>query len=132
MPRPLFETDGQWFDLIQECRTSGLTDKDFCRQHGISTTSMYRHIRKLKQSSCVIPEASPEKPEVVRIDNVSKEEGIIRQVSETEEDISRLEMTYNRNSDPIHISCGKFRIDVDRTANLDLLQDTLMILQKIC
>jgi len=132
MPRPLFETDGQWFDLIQECRTSGLTDKDFCRQRGISTTSMYRHIRKLKQSSCVIPEARHEKHEVLRIDNVSEEENIIRQVSETEEDISQLEMTYNRNSDPIHISCGKFRIDVDRTANLDLLQDTLMILQKIC
>lgn len=132
MPRPLFETDGQWFDLIQECRTSGLTDKDFCRQHGISTTSMYRHIRKLKQSSCVIPEAKPEKHEVVRIDNVSEEEGIIHQVSEDEEDISQLEMTYNRNSDLLHISCGKFKIDIGRTTDRGLLQDTLMILQKIC
>jgi hypothetical protein len=131
MPKPLFETEGQWFDLIQECQTSGLTDRDFCRQRGISTTSMYRHIRKLKQNAYVIPELQHVKHEVVRIDNLAEDPNGIN-IPEAEKDISGLEMSYSRNSDPLHISCGKFHIDIDRTTDRGLLQDTLMILQKIC
>jgi hypothetical protein len=28
-------TDQEWIDLIQECRTSGMSDKDWCEKHHI-------------------------------------------------------------------------------------------------
>ena len=37
-----------WAVLIQECRSSGLTNKEFCRQHGISEKSYYYWLRKLR------------------------------------------------------------------------------------
>lgn len=37
-----------WSILIQECRASGLTNKEFCRQHGISEKSYYYWLRKLR------------------------------------------------------------------------------------
>ena len=37
-----------WAVLIQECRASGLTNKEFCRQHGISEKSYYYWLRKLR------------------------------------------------------------------------------------
>lgn len=64
-------TDQQWLELIQECRISGLSDKDWCDQHNIHRSSLYYHIRRLRDRSCAIPDASRPvihgKQEVVQI-----------------------------------------------------------------
>ncbi len=51
-------TDQEWLELIQECRTSGMSDKDWCDQHHIQRSSFYYHIRRFRDSACTIPEAS--------------------------------------------------------------------------
>lgn len=53
--KPLKRTDQQWLDLIQECRASGLTDKDWCVQNHVSISSFYYHIRSLRKKACEIP-----------------------------------------------------------------------------
>lgn len=40
-------TEEDWFQLIQECRTSGLSDKEWCRQNNITISNFYYHIRQL-------------------------------------------------------------------------------------
>jgi hypothetical protein len=50
-------TNQEWLDLIQECRASGMSDKDWCDQHNIQRSSFYYHIRKLRDRACAIPEA---------------------------------------------------------------------------
>lgn len=35
------------FDLILECRNSGLIDYQWCKQKGISTNTLYRWINKI-------------------------------------------------------------------------------------
>ena len=37
-------TPEERFDLILECRNSGLTDYQWCKQKGISTNTLYRWI----------------------------------------------------------------------------------------
>lgn len=37
-----------WALLIQECQASGLTNKEFCRQRGISEKSYYYWLKKLR------------------------------------------------------------------------------------
>lgn len=49
-------SDQEWMDLIQDCRTSGMTDKAWCEEHGIQTSKFYYHIRRLRGKACVIPE----------------------------------------------------------------------------
>ena len=46
-----------WAVVIQECRTSGLTNKEFCRQRGISEKSYYYWLRKLRDH---VAEAVPQ------------------------------------------------------------------------
>ena len=46
-----------WAVLIEECRASGLTNKEFCRQHGISEKSYYYWLRKLRDH---VAEAVPQ------------------------------------------------------------------------
>ena len=37
-----------WAMLIQECKNSGLTKREFCQQRGISEKSFYYWLRKLR------------------------------------------------------------------------------------
>ena len=55
MPKAKFKTDQEWLDVIQTCRTSGMTDKDWCHSNGISQTSLYRHINRLRKKDYAIP-----------------------------------------------------------------------------
>ena len=40
-----------WSALIQECNASGLSNREFCRQHGISEKSFYYWLRKLRHQA---------------------------------------------------------------------------------
>lgn len=63
-------TDQEWFDLIQDCRTSGMKVKAWCKQHNVTAKALYYHIRRLRQEGYAIPQrtmetAPQEKQEVV-------------------------------------------------------------------
>ena len=47
--------DRYWYDLICQCRESGLTDKQWCMEHSIHVSTFYRHVRTLRNLSCEIP-----------------------------------------------------------------------------
>jgi hypothetical protein len=51
-------TDEEWLNLIQECRSSGLSDKCWCEEHHIHTSNFYYQIRRLRKMACDIPEPS--------------------------------------------------------------------------
>ena len=38
----------QWAMVVQECRSSGLTNLEYCRQRGISEKSFYYWLRKFR------------------------------------------------------------------------------------
>ena len=38
----------QWAMVVQECRSSGLTNREYCRQCGISEKSFYYWLRKFR------------------------------------------------------------------------------------
>ena len=40
-----------WSALIQECKASGLSNREFCRQHGISEKSFYYWLGKLRHQA---------------------------------------------------------------------------------
>lgn len=46
----------EWMDLITECRQSGLTDDDWCRQNGVAISSFYNAVHRLREKACSIPE----------------------------------------------------------------------------
>jgi hypothetical protein len=52
------KSNDEWLSIIQKCRASGLSDKDWCREHGVATSSFYYNVRKLRKLACDIPQAS--------------------------------------------------------------------------
>ena len=58
-----------WLELISRCRSSGLTDRQWCIQNGIPVSTFYYHVKALRKKVCEIPEASDDatqKQEVVQ------------------------------------------------------------------
>lgn len=52
-----------WAMVIQECKESGLTNRQFCRQRGISEKSYYYWLRKLRgQMAEAVPQLAPLDP----------------------------------------------------------------------
>lgn len=63
------QKDQYWMDCIQQCRVSGLSDYAWCQQNGISTSSFYYNIKRLRSNATVVPSVPKvvEKQEVVPI-----------------------------------------------------------------
>ncbi|MGN0267238.1 MAG: IS66 family insertion sequence element accessory protein TnpA [Lachnospiraceae bacterium] len=54
-PQNLSESDRRWFDLIQECRTSGKSDRQWLAENGIAPPTFYYHVKQLRKKACEIP-----------------------------------------------------------------------------
>jgi transposase-like protein len=52
-----------WTETIRECRESGLTNKEFCTQRGISEKTYYYWLRKVREAA-----AEAAGPQLVRLD----------------------------------------------------------------
>lgn len=136
MPKAKFKTDQEWLDVIQTCRTSGMTDKDWCHSNGISQTSLYRHINRLRKKDYAIPDHGrvqlDKGHEVVPIEFDRLAEPAQTYVRLSEEERADAVSVSESVSSGVHVTAGKFRIDIDNDANISVLQDTLKILQRLC
>ncbi len=65
-------SDEEWLGLIQECRASGLPDREWCQIHSISINTFYNKVSDLRKKACEIPKtqaaASRQKHEVVPLE----------------------------------------------------------------
>ena len=75
MRSPRKSADEQ-YALIMECRSSGLSDQQWCMQHDINPGTFYNWVKRLRRKACYdIPAATnraglttPVKQEVVKVD----------------------------------------------------------------
>ena len=66
----------EWFQLIQECRSSGLSDRTWCEQHGILVSSFYNAVKRLRKSACDIPHASNRRTYALDLTSANKQEAV--------------------------------------------------------
>ena len=69
-------SDEQWISALQECRKSGMTDKDWCAMQGIHPSTLYKAIKRLRKKACEIPardqKAVPLKQEIVEVASIDE------------------------------------------------------------
>ena len=59
----------RWKQLIEECQSSGMTVRDWCKQNNIKEQTYYRNLPKLRQEICdslPVPMSDIEKPTVFK------------------------------------------------------------------
>ena len=52
-----------WMEIIRECEESGLSNREFCSQRGISEKTYYYWLRKARTAAATVIE-----PQLVRVD----------------------------------------------------------------
>lgn len=81
-------SDDEWVALLQECRSSGMSDKEWCLVNNIHPSTLYRAIERLRKKACSIPAhmqiCKPIHQEVVEVASID-ENGIITQPLQAKE-----------------------------------------------
>ena len=60
----------QWVQIIRECQSSGMSNKEYCRQQGISEKSYYYWLRKLRKV------AAESIPQIVEVETPANEDKV--------------------------------------------------------
>ena len=123
-------TDQEWLELIQECRTSGLGDKDWCEQQSIPISSFYTKITRLRKKACDIPpanhRASRECQQVVPLP-------IIDETAPLYEYSSNANHAANDKAAPaVSLKISGYCIEISNHAARDTIMNTLSVLQELC
>ena len=113
--------DQHWLKLITQCRSSGLTDRQWCIENGISVSTFYYHVRALRKKACGIPEAvdaTAQKQEVVRIP--------LWEMEQHTSDTAAFHMP------SICLEMQGIRIEIHEQAGTDIIRNTLLALRQLC
>ena len=117
------QKDEYWMDCIQRCRVSGLSDYAWCLQNGISTSSFYYNIKRLRKKASSVPASIPkvvEKQEVVPVHyNELPETKVVSPKKES--DLIAIRLEYH----------GVI-MAISNDADAAIIQATLLALQQLC
>ncbi len=51
-------SDAEWEERILRCKSSGLSDWQWCQENGVSPSSFYRHLKKFRHTEVTpVPES---------------------------------------------------------------------------
>lgn len=118
-------SDQEWFNLIQRCRTSGLTDKAWCEQQHIHRSNFYYHVRRLREQACEIPDnlvtSCRDVQEVIQVD-----------FSEPKMIPSDSKPAGYDNSPSVRLVFPCFSVEISNSASGSVIQETISALQKLC
>ena len=63
MPK-IRRSDAEWAELIKECKSCGLSDREWMKQHHISSSSFYKKLHELYGDISNVPVAKKRLPEI--------------------------------------------------------------------
>ena len=113
--------DEHWLNLITQCRSSGLTDRQWCIKNGIPVSTFYYHVRTLRKKACEVPEAvdaAAQKQEVVQIPTWEMEQ--------------HASDTAAFHTPSICLEMQGIRIEIHEQAGADVIRNTLLALRQLC
>ena len=114
------KTNEYWLDVIQKCRSSGLTDRQWCLENNIPFSTFYYHISDLRKKACALPKAN------------------ISEIAPYKQDIVPLQIMKDQSAlsaketHAIRLQFKGICMDINENASAVLIQNTLLALQKLC
>ena len=141
----LTATEQEWFDLIQEARSSGLSDKVWCQQNNVPTSTFYYHIRKLRNKVIDLPASRstviPEAHEIVRLEvldedmlpdapSYKEESVVVKNTPAMELDRSTVVSMDSGFSARIHME--NITVDIRNSASEQIIRSVISALRQPC
>lgn len=134
MSKRIFHSDQDWLQLIQECRTSGLSDKAWCETNNIAPSTFYNAIARLRRKSFDIPAPAVSKSPYI-MDLTSKQEVVQIDICPDTAVTVPNEKTgaHLDNSHTIELQANDFRLKISNDADPILLEQVLrMVRTSVC
>ena len=124
-----YRSKDDWMALIQECRSSGMTDAQWCQANGISRHSFNSAVKRLRRCSYTIPPHKPQdihdltiqKQDVVRVDIVHDDQPPKEIIPPAAQHIDNPHM--------IEITMGDIQVSLNNGADPVLVSKTLSLLR---
>ena len=124
-PDNLSSSDKHWFDLIQECRTSGKSDKQWLAENNISSPTFYYHIKKLREKACAIPPSNKA--------GLSEVQEIVPLIIEDQEPItSQISSKMSSDKAAIRLTIHGISVEIMNSATQESIQNTIAALSFLC
>ena len=126
----IFRSPEQWFELIQQCRTSGLDDREWCAQNNVPVSTFYNAVSRCRRlaGSPAIPAPQTkhrnEMHEVVPISFDDCKNDIVDSINASEIQIS--------NSVAIELVVNGYRLNILNAADKNTIRNTILVLQELC
>ena len=117
------EKNKYWMDCIQQCRVSGLSDYAWCHQNGISTSSFYYNIKRLRIKASAVPAS------VTKV--VEKQEVVPVHYNELQETKVVLPKK-NSDSVAIRLEYNGIVMAISNDADAAIIKATVSALQQLC
>ena len=118
-------TDQEWMELIQDCRTSGLTDKQWCEENHISLSNFYKRIRKLRENAYEVPDRTGPVQEV--------RHEVVEITDSFPEDINRPASREISPADTaVRLVFKGVPVEITNAASMDAVFHTISVLEKLC
>ena len=113
--------DNHWLKRIAQCRSSGLTDRQWCIKNGILVSTFYYHVRALRKKAYKVPEVAniiTQKQEVVQIP--------LREIESQGSD------NVSASISSVCLEMQGIRIEIHEQAGADVLRNMLLALRQLC
>ena len=129
-PKNLTVSERHWFDLNQQCRTSGKSDAQWMQEHEIKSPTFYYHVKQLRKKACDIPENS-----------FSRQRNDVQEVVPLFMDEAPSIMTNNNpsasstitdNTTAVRLSIQGISVEIANSATQEVIKNTISALQLLC
>lgn len=110
------------YELIMECRSSGMSDYQWCEQHGINPGTFYNWVSKLRKKSCFpIPDATCRKQYAA----TTKQDVVKLEIVPENKEIVTLDASSDKETATIEVLFGSATIRVKNDADPVLLKQLI-------
>ena len=118
------------YRLIMECRTSGLTDYEWCLQHDIKPGTFYNWVKRLRKKGAELPAAArhhpPRHQEVVKIELAPPDKAAGNVIPSLQED-----RFFQAPDGVMELSISGTVLRIPNGTDPALLRQTLLILREL-
>ena len=122
-------TDEEWLSLIQECRNSGFSDRNWCEQNNISINTFYNTVTRLRKKACMIPEATgatmDDSPEIVPLSLVRESHAHVLNSPR------QLPTDDTSSGEALTIMVNGCKVAINNHAGRDVIYHTISALRKL-
>ena len=123
----VFRSNDEWLSLITACRSSGLSDRDWCRNKGIAPSSFYKAISRLRSEACAVTAVPHEKlPAVQEAVEINLADFEARTITSRDSGGSK------ESSTAVRVSVGGISLEITNDAERSVIHETLRTLLGLC